>query len=89
MKLIPLGANKTELRLGNVDDGCMIHDVRVLFSYETPVAYSCLTASGRLFFRTNERYSATTRHIKSWLPWDNAEEVDQYMINDVVNNDGH
>lgn len=87
--MIPLGTNKTELRLDD-KDGCGVHDVRVLFSYQTPVAYSCVTAEGKLFFRTNEWYSmTTTRHIKSWLPYDDAEEVDQYIIDDVVKGNGH
>lgn len=92
MNLKPLGANKTELALGDVcHEGCDENrDVRVLFSYSAPVAYSVLKPEGRIFFRTKQYYSrTTTKHIKSWLPWDQAEEVEQYIIDDVVEGNGY
>ena len=51
-----LGANKTEIDLGN--------GTRVLFSYETPVA---MIRDGRAFV-TNQFYSVTTsKHINGWI----------------------
>lgn len=91
MNLKPLGANKTELRLGDVVCcGQEMHDLRVLFSYETPVAYYFTSPEGRLYFKTKQHYSrTTTKHINSWLPVDQAEEVEQYVIDDVVSGNGH
>ena len=90
MNLRTIKANMTELQLG--DSKCCEghHDVRVLFSYNTPVAYSVVTPEGKLFFRTGQFYSrTTTKHINSWLPKDQAEEVEQSVIDDVVNGEGH
>jgi len=61
MRLKQLGTNKSEVTLNE--------SVTVLFSYETPVAYTKLDERGKSYFITDEHYSATTtRHIKSWLP---------------------
>lgn len=61
MNLKPLGSNKTEINLGN--------GVKVLFSYETPVAAQILTPTGMEYHVTEEFYSrTTTAHINSWLP---------------------
>ena len=90
MKLIPITANMTELQVGNINDSYLTYDLRILFSYQTPVAYSYLTSKGRQYFYTKEKYSkTTTKHINSWLPKAQAEEVEQYVIDDVVNGNGH
>jgi hypothetical protein len=63
MNLKPLGVNKIELSFNDEND------TRVLFSYETPVAYTQLTSEGKLYFIVDKFYSNTTsRHINSWLP---------------------
>ena len=57
MNLKPLAANMTELEI----DG-----KRVLFSYQTPVAYKILGLS--VVYVTDRFYSQTTnRHINKWL----------------------
>jgi hypothetical protein len=67
MKLIPLGANKTEL---HTNAGAVI-----LFSYKTPVAAQ-LPQGG--FVRTTQHYSRTTsKHITQWLEGRKANEVPQ------------
>lgn len=77
MNLKPLGANKTELEIGNR---------KILFSYQTPVAFSELTSEGKMFYRTDINYSRTTnKHINSWLPKDQAVIVEQRVIDDIVN----
>lgn len=60
MKLKPIGPNQTELTLSN--------GARVLFSYETPVAY--IDNAGNAF-KTNKKWSNTTsEHINKWIgPW--------------------
>lgn len=81
MNLKPLGANKTELTITNKDG----ERVRVLFSYQTPVAASILKADGQHFFRTAEYYSRTTaKHIKSWLPFDDAEVTEAEFFTRLV-----
>jgi hypothetical protein len=80
MNLKPLGANKTELTLEK--DG---QRIRVLFSYETPVACDILTSEGMEYYRTEEFYSKTTsKHINSWMPMDQAEEKPQSFFDDLV-----
>lgn len=75
MQVKPLGTNKTEIRLPDI--GYTV-DRRVLFSYETPVAYAETGPEGRKYFVTDRYYSrTTTRHIKSWLPIDSAMEEPQ------------
>lgn len=80
MNLKPLGANKTELTLEK--DG---QRVRVLFSYQTPVAADILTAEGMEYYIIDQKYSnTTTKHIKSWLPIDQAEERPQEFFKGLV-----
>lgn len=80
MNLKPLGANKTELTL--IKDG---QRVRVLFSYETPVAADILTPSGMAYYVTDEYYSrTTTKHVKSWLPIEQAEKKPQSFFAELV-----
>lgn len=77
MNLKPLGTNKTELDLGE--------GRKLLFSYETPVAYTFNTSAGRVFWITNKFYSrTTTRHINSWLPRADAIEVPQEQIDSMM-----
>ena len=80
MNLKPLGANKTELTLNRNGQR-----VRVLFSYETPVAADVLTSCGMEYYRTGEYYSrTTTKHIKSWLPFADAEVKPQTFFDELV-----
>jgi hypothetical protein len=79
MNLKQLGANKTELRFNDEND------TRVLFSYETPVAYSQLLNTGRVYFSSDKFYSRTTsRHIKSWLPIASAYLTTEDTIRTLV-----
>lgn len=79
MNLKPIKANMTELSLSGDED------IRVLFSYETPVAFTRLTEEGRMFYRTSTYYSRTTnRHINAWLPKDQAHEVEQILIDGII-----
>ena len=74
MRLIPLGANKTEL---HTNSGAVI-----LFSYQTPVAAQ-LPQGGHV--RTSTKYSVTTsKHITQWLDGSSAEYVDQSIINELA-----
>lgn len=74
MKLKPLTENKTELTVTNKQG----NRVRILFSYQTPVACDILTNCGTEFYKTEVYYSkTTTKHIKSWLPYEDAETVEQ------------
>lgn len=75
MKLIPLGANKTELHTND----CAV----IFFSYKTPVAAQ-LAEGG--FVRTSTRYSVTTsKHITQWLEGAKAAEVPQSTIDSLTN----
>jgi hypothetical protein len=57
MKVKSLGSNKTELELT---------DLRILVSYQTPVAAIRYNGTGAL--RTSEFHSVTTsKHINQWL----------------------
>jgi len=68
MKIKSIGSNQTELTKG---------DVKVLFSYETPVA---LFIESRGYFRTKEKHSVTTsKHLNKWCP-PNATLVAQSEI---------
>lgn len=81
MNLKPLGANKTELTLTNASG----QRVRVLFSYETPVAADILTESGTEFYITDQYYSrTTTKHIKSWCPVADAEKKSPEFFTGLV-----
>lgn len=77
MKLKPIGSNMTELEVYTGDT-----PIRVLFSYQTPVAtYDDVNG----YRRTNVKYSVTTsRHIAHWLKGFNAEIVDQSEIDNLV-----
>lgn len=80
MNLKPLGVNKTELTLERNGQR-----VRVLFSYETPVAADVLTSCGMEYYITDQYYSrTTTKHIKSWLPVADAEKKPQTFFDELV-----
>lgn len=81
MNLKQLGSNKTELTLTNKEG----QRVRVLFSYQTPVAANILTSCGTEFYRTEEHYSnTTTKHIKTWLPFADADVKPQSFFDELV-----
>lgn len=74
MKLTPIKANMTEVQIGKV---------RVLFSYQTPVATHCQETDS--FKRTSKKWSSTTtRHINHWLDGTRAEEIDQDFFDNLV-----
>ena len=77
MKLTPIKANMTEVEIGNK---------RVLFSYQTPVAYEDLENGG--YYKTTKFWSkTTTRHINKWLPNDDlgVNEIDQIKLDNLLN----
>ena len=74
MELTPIKANCTELKTGNY---------LVLFSYQTPVAYRDLR-TGK-YYRTVKKWSRTTsRHISQWLNGQQAEEVGQDNLDQLI-----
>lgn len=77
MKLTTLGPNQTELKLGNL---------RILFSYDTPVAYHDIKTNQ--FFKTCKIWSNTTsRHINKWITDNDAQvvtKIDQTELNKLV-----
>lgn len=77
MNLRPIGANKTELDLGN--------GRRVLVSYSTAVAERVITECGAVFYVTEEFHSRTTsKHIKSWCPVDDAVTQPQSYFDNLL-----
>ena len=73
MKLTPIRANMTELELSN--------GVRVLFSYQTPVAIQ--NDSG--YMRTSKSWSKTTsRHINQWIGGQDAKQMPQEFFDGLV-----
>jgi hypothetical protein len=75
MKLTPLASNMTEITLS---------DKRILFSYETPVAYQDLDTVGT-YYKTVKKWSTTTtRHISKWLGGNAAKLVSQDYLDDLV-----
>ncbi len=76
MKLIPLGSNKNEVDLGN--------GIKVLFSYQTPVAFSKLTPEGLVRYKTSEYFSRTTsKHINQWF-YEYDGEISQQELEDMI-----
>lgn len=77
MKLNPIGPNQTELIFDN-------H--KVLFSYETPVAYHKFNTDE--VCKTSVVYSKTTnKHVKNWIDSNGAKVVtivDQAEVNLMV-----
>jgi hypothetical protein len=81
MNLKPLGTNKTEVTIENKNG----NRVRVLFSYETPVAFDELTETGLHYYKTETYYSRTTsKHIGSWLPKDQAVTLTQEQFDKAL-----
>lgn len=81
MKLKQIGSNQTEVqRQQKVNGG--VATVAVLYSYETPVAYTVTWPDGGFVARrTNQYYSRTTsKHINAWLGSTNHCEADQSEI---------
>ena len=77
MYLKTLGANKTELDLGN--------GRRILVSYSTAVAERVITELGAIFYVTEAFHSRTTsRHIKSWCPVDDAIKQPQDYFDNLL-----
>ena len=72
MKLNPIASNMTELVTTNV---------RILFSYKTPVA---AYHSGQ-YYKTSKHWSNTTsKHINKWLPCA-AIELPQEFFDELAN----
>ncbi len=77
MNLKPLGANRTEL---DFNDGR-----KLLFSYQTPVAYTELTPEGRVYHETEQKWSRTTlKHISQWMPRENSIKHPQTWFDDLA-----
>lgn len=76
MNLKPLGANVTEVTLGNT---------RILFSYQTPVAYEIISGDQSGIYKTDRFWSKTTsRHINKWLDGRTASLVEQKYLDKIV-----
>lgn len=79
MNLTPIRNNMNELETS---------DLKVLFSYRTPVAF--VNKETGIFYKTSKKWSRTTsRHISQWLaefPYSrgNVHEVDQETIDKIV-----
>ena len=72
MKLTPIASNMTEV---------ITKDACVLFSYSTPVA----ARTNGMAFRTEKFWSKTTsRHINKWLDGQEAREVPQSYLDQLV-----
>lgn len=73
LHLTQLASNMTEVRYG---------DNYVLFSYQTPVAYSNKVGE---VFKTNKKWSATTsKHLTKWINNRSFTLVDQSVIDNLV-----
>jgi len=73
MKLIQLGTNQTELNVNG--------EMKILFSYETPVAI-CINCD---YYRTSKKWSPTTgKHISNWLEGAKAEEKPQKWFDNFL-----
>lgn len=76
MNLKPLGTNVTEVSLGNV---------KILFSYQTPVAYEIVSGDQSGIYKTDKFWSKTTnRHINKWLNGRMASLVEQKYFDEIV-----
>lgn len=84
MKLKQIGSNQTEVQHQQKVNGG-VATVAVLYSYETPVAYTVTWPDGGSVARkTNKFYSRTTsKHINAWLP-SNHMEVDQAEVDKIA-----
>lgn len=76
MNLVPIKQNMIELNLRRYSK-----DIKILFSYQTPVAY----CDGFQFYKTDRRWSnITTRHINQWLKGLPAKVIPQYELDDLL-----
>lgn len=78
MDLKPIKANMTEINVGTKS---------VLFSYKTPVAYFDYSngAGNGVYYKTNKFWSRTTsRHINSWLNGNQAKEIEQSALDNLL-----
>lgn len=77
MKIKPIASNMTELELNNV---------RVLFSYQTPVAVIGYHDNGDCFvYKTDKKWSSTTtRHINKYLAHKWAKPMPQEYFDNLV-----
>lgn len=74
MNLKQIGSNLTE---------ATTKGERILFSYETPVAYQSLKTG--IYFKTTKKWSKTTsKHINAWLNGAEANELPQIEFDDLV-----
>lgn len=72
MKIKPLGANQTEVSVGNK---------KIFVSYQTPVA---AFVNGKAY-RSAKKWSQTTsRHINQWLDGIDAEEKEQEFFDSLL-----
>lgn len=60
-----------------------INGMKILFSYETPVAMRVVTCEGMEYHVTEKHWSNTTsRHINGWMPKeDRIEHTQEYFDN--------
>lgn len=82
MNLTPIKANMTEIKLRKDNS-----EYRILFSYQTPVAYIRKLADGGMVVRkTNKFWSrTTTRHINQWLFGKSFFECEQSELDNLLN----
>ena len=75
MRVKALKSNMTLVQTAKAD---------VLVSYETPVA-ACIHDQG--YIRTSTKWSVTTsRHINQWLKGVKAQEVEQSVLDELLDN---
>lgn len=74
LELKPIQTNMTELHANGI---------KVLFSYETPVAaYS--TGAGQ-YYKTSKKWSnSTSKHINKWLSGNNAMLQEQEFFDNLI-----
>lgn len=73
MQLTKLNPNMTEVSFG---------ETTVLFSYNTPVAY---TDEKGNHFKTDKKWSNTTsKHINKWLAGEPAQLVNQSVLDNLI-----
>lgn len=77
MNLKPIASNMTELQVKET--------LKVLFSYQTPVACKWTNGDVYEYFQTSKKWSRTTsRHISKWLDGNFAKFQDQHYFDSLV-----
>lgn len=77
MTLKPLGNNMVELTLKD--------NIKVLFSYHTPVAVKSLKPTGTEYYVTSTFYNRiTSKRINEWMPKENRINKPQSWFNELV-----